>query len=75
MGSSFAVSTFDCSKLAAHPKLEKYVEECGAKKEAAKEPIPVAKAEEINKADAKQPGTADTTSTTDQTTDKKKSKK
>ena len=35
MGSSFAVSTFDCSKLTAHPKLEKYVAECGAKKRSA----------------------------------------
>ena len=32
MGSSFAVSTFDCSKLEKHPKLEKYVAECGASK-------------------------------------------
>jgi hypothetical protein len=32
MGSSFAVSTFDCAKLEKHPKLEKYIAECGAAK-------------------------------------------
>lgn len=28
MGSNFGISTFDCKKLAAHPKFEKYVEAC-----------------------------------------------
>ena len=32
MGSSFAVSVFDCSKLVSHPKLEKYAMECGGVK-------------------------------------------
>ncbi|MFH1223650.1 MAG: hypothetical protein V1647_04840 [Pseudomonadota bacterium] len=32
MGSSFSVSTFDCLKLAAHPKLEEYVGECSKPK-------------------------------------------
>lgn len=72
MGSSFAVSTFDCSKLAAHPKLEKFVAECGPKKEIPKEPAPVVKAEDVKKEDVKQPEAATMTpaagSATDDTT-------
>jgi hypothetical protein len=56
MGSSFAVSTFDCSKLALHPRLEKYVAECGnvkkdenSKKDAPKEEAPVIKTEAVKK--------------------------
>jgi hypothetical protein len=84
MGSSFAVATFDCSKLAAHPKLEKYVAECGVKKEAPKEPAPVVKTgEEVKKEEVKQPDAAAVAPATDDTTkdatkpakDKKKPKK
>lgn len=47
MGSSFAVATFDCSKLAAHPKLEKYVAECmPPKQEVPKVPTTEINAEE-----------------------------
>jgi len=63
MGSSFAVSTFDCAKLEKHPKLEKYVAECGVvkKEESAKKEETPAKVEETKQeevkpeADVKQP--------------------
>ena len=51
MGSSFAVSVFDCSKLAAHPKLEKYALECGGiKKEELKQAEPTTLPEAEDKA-------------------------
>ncbi len=45
MGSSFAVSTFDCAKLEKHPRLEKYVAECGV----VKKEEPVKKEESVKK--------------------------
>lgn len=56
MGSSFAVSTFDCAKLEKHPKLEKYIAECGvAKKDesAKKEEPAVVKTEETKTEEVK----------------------
>jgi len=56
MGSSFAVSTFDCSKLEKHPKFEKYITECGIvkKDESVKKEDPQVKMEEIKKEEVKQ---------------------
>ena len=55
MGSSFAVSTFDCSKLEKHPRLEKYLGECGAlkKEESSKKEETPAKIEEVKKEEIK----------------------
>ena len=53
MGSSFSVSTFDCSKLALHPKFAKFASECGmvkqeeSKKEVVKEEPVATKVEEV----------------------------
>jgi len=56
MGSSFSVSTFDCSKLTAHPKLEKLMAECGpVKKEEVKETVPTAAAVEEPKKEEVKP--------------------
>jgi len=61
MGSSFAVSTFDCSKLVKHPKLEKYVADCNSpkKEETIKKDESPLKAEEVKpESEAKQPEAA-----------------
>jgi hypothetical protein len=58
MGSSFSVSTFDCSKLEKHPRLEKYVAECGIvkKEESPKKEEVVEKTNEAKKEDVKPEG-------------------
>lgn len=54
MGSSFAVSTFDCTKLIKHPKLKPHVEDCLEHKP---EPVVEVKTEENKVEEPKPSGT------------------